>query len=134
MDQTPSPRQSSIANQLVWLYFKLDGRISRAAYFLAGLLLAVAQGFMLYRFSIVPEESGEGAFWATGFWMVGFLSIWCSFALGVKRVHDFGKPGMLALTLFVPVVLLVAFLIFCLWPGDSGPNAYGPRTNARATG
>jgi uncharacterized membrane protein YhaH (DUF805 family) len=125
---------SSFADQLVWLFFKLDGRISRATYLLAGLLLAVIQGFMLYRFTLVPEESGEGAIWALGFWAIGILSIWCGFALGVKRVHDFGKPGVLALALFVPVVLLIAFVVLCVWPGDPGPNAYGPRTNARRSG
>lgn len=129
MGQTPS---HDPAGQLAWLFFKFDGRISRAAYFLSGLLLAVAQGFMLYRFTLVPEESTEGAFWAVGFWFVGILSLWCGFALGVKRVHDFGKPGFLALTLFVPVVTLFAFVVFCLWPGDAGPNAYGPAPNSRA--
>ena len=129
MDQT---RSHSLSDQLVWLFFKFDGRVSRAAYFLAGLLMAVAQLFMLYRYGLVAEESGEGAIWAFGFWVVGFLSLWCGFALGVKRVHDFGKPGYFALTLFVPVVTLIAFIVFCLWPGDEGSNAYGPRTNARA--
>lgn len=131
MGQTPSHK---ISDQLIWLFFKFDGRISRAAYFLAGLLMAVVQLFMLYRYGLAAEESGEGTIWAFGFWTVGFLSIWCGFSLGVKRVHDFGKPGALALTLFVPVVTLIAFIIFCLWPGDSGANAYGPCTNARATG
>lgn len=131
LGQTPS---HNISEQLVWLFFRFDGRISRAAYFLSGLLMAVIQLFMLYRFSLVPEESSEGALWAFGFWVVGFLSIWCGFALGVKRVHDFGKPGALALTLFIPVATLIAFIVFCIWPGDTGANAYGPRTNARSSG
>lgn len=96
--------------------------------------MAVVQLFMLYRYGLVAEETGEGAIWAFGFWAVGFLSLWCGFALGVKRVHDFGKPGVLALTLFIPVVTLIAFIVFCLWPGDQASNAYGPRTNARSNG
>lgn len=131
MDQTPSP---SFADQLVWLFFRLDGRISRATFLLAGLLLAVMQGFMLYRFTLAPQESGESAMWAMGFWAIGIVSIWCSFALGVKRLHDFGKPGILAVSLFIPVIFFVAFIALCAWPGDGGPNAYGPRTNARRTG
>lgn len=122
MDKNPSP---SLADRLFWLFFRLDGRIGRWAFFLAFLLLAVLQGLMLYRFAIAPQDSGQSAFWATGFWAVGIVSMWCTFALGVKRVHDFGKPGILALSLFIPVVLLVAFLLLCLWPGDAGPNAYG---------
>lgn len=121
-------------DQLIWLFFKVDGRISRMTYLLAGLLLAIAPAFMLYRFTLTPEESSAGAFWALGFWAVFITCIWCSFALGAKRVHDFGKPGFLALTLFIPVVSWIAFIVFCAMPGDAGPNAYGPRTNARATG
>ena len=131
MGQTPSPKLSS---QLVWLFCKLDGRISRAAYFLAILLINVIALFMLYRFTLVPEESTQAAYWAFGFFAVGIFSVWSNFALGVKRVHDFGKHGALALTQFIPVVFFFAFIVFCVWPGDPGPNAYGPRTNGRASG
>ncbi len=128
MDQTPSPNPP---DQLIWLFFRFDGRISRAAYFLAGLLIAIIQLFLLYRHVLIVGESDQSTIWGTGFWTVNFLSLWWGFALGVKRVHDFGKPGTLALTLFIPIVNLIAFIIFCLWPGDGGSNTYGPRTNAR---
>lgn len=131
MDPTPSHNP---LEQFIWLFFRFNGRISRAAYFLAGLLMMIAQAFMLYRFTLVPEESGEGVAWAFGFWVIVFLSIWCGFPLAVKRVHDFGKPWMLALLHFVPAVTLVAFVVFCLWPGDQEANVYGPRTNARSNG
>lgn len=129
MDQTRSP---SLADQLVWLFFRLDGRIGRWGFFLAFLLLAVLQGLMLYRFAIAPQDSGQSVFWASGFWAVGILSMWCTFALGVKRLHDFGKPGILAFSLFIPFVLLVAFVLLCAWPGDPGPNVYGRAADERA--
>ncbi|MEZ5811780.1 MAG: DUF805 domain-containing protein [Rhizobiaceae bacterium] len=129
MDQTPSP---STGSQLAWLFLKLDGRISRAAYFLAGLLLAVIQAFILYRYGSLPEESAAVAVWASGFWIVFFISLWCGFVLGVKRVHDLNRHG--AFAVFCVLFPFPAFLVLSLWPGDSGPNDYGPRTNAPATG
>ena len=51
-------------------------------------------------------------------------------ALGVKRLHDFGKPGIFAVALFIPMVSILAFIVLCLYPGDAGANEYGDRTNA----
>ncbi|THF56321.1 DUF805 domain-containing protein [Ollibium composti] len=118
--------------QLSWLFFRTSGRVSRAAYFLGGLLVAIAQAFPLYRFTLVPEGTAESETWALLF-MVAFLgSLWSNVALAIKRLHDLGKPGMMAFVLFVPVVSIVAFLVLCLFPGDPRPNRYGSRTNAPA--
>ena len=117
---------------LTWLFFSISGRLSRAAYFLAGMLLAIAQAFPLYRFMLVPEDSSEAQMWASLFAVLFVASLWCNVALAVKRLHDFSKPGILALSLFVPIVSIAAFLLLCLFPGDRGPNAYGPRSDAPA--
>src|SRR5690606_6200797 len=100
--QRPSPPVSS--DQLLAPLFRLDGRIGRWTFFLAVMLLTVLQGLALYQFAIAPEDSGQSNFWASSFWVIGIFSMWCTFALGVKRLHDIGKPGILALTLFVPVL------------------------------
>ncbi|WP_353643367.1 DUF805 domain-containing protein [Mesorhizobium sp. WSM2239] len=125
MDRTRLPDR----DQLFWLFFRFSGRVSRAAYFLAGLLLAVVQVFLLYRFTLVPEESAQGQFWAFAFWAAVLISIWSNLALSVKRLHDLDKPGIIAVTLFIPVVSIIAFLVLCIFPGTSGPNRYGAATN-----
>lgn len=119
-------------DQLFWLFFKFSGRVSRAAYFLSGLLLAIIQAFLLYRFTLVPEESTAGQMWAVAFWIVVIVSVWSSVALGVKRLHDIGRPGILAAALFVPVISIVAFIALCLIPGETGANRYGERSNSPA--
>lgn len=119
-------------NKLVWLFFRFSGRVNRAAYFLAGLLLAVVQGFLLYRFMLVAEESSGGQGWAFAFWIMMILAIWSNIALSVKRLHDIDKPGLIALALFIPVISIIAFIALCLIPGNPGPNQYGQRTNAPA--
>jgi uncharacterized membrane protein YhaH (DUF805 family) len=119
-------------NPIVWLFFGISGRVSRLAYFLAGLFLAVVQAFLLYRFTLVPEDSTAGQFWAFMFWVAVVLSIWSNVALGIKRLHDMDKPGLFAVALFIPVVSILAFVILCLFPGTNGPNQYGQDTNRPA--
>ena len=119
-------------NPIVWLFFGISGRVSRLAYFLAGLFLAVVQAFLLYRFTLVPEDSTAGQFWAFMFWVAVVLSIWSNVALGIKRLHDMDKPGLFAVALFIPVVSILAFVILCLFPGTDGPNQYGQDTNRPA--
>ena len=119
-------------SQLVWLFFRTSGRLSRAAYFLGGLLVALVQAFPLYRFTLVAEGTPESQMWAAAFFVAFLASLWSNIVLAVKRLHDLGKPGPMALVLFVPVISIVAFLVLCLFPGQPGPNRYGARTNAPA--
>ena len=127
-DRTRLPDSSN----LTWLFFKISGRVSRAAYFLGGLLVAIIQAFPLYRFTLVPEGSAESNMWSFIFFIAFIASLWSNIALAVKRLHDLDKPGIAALILFVPVVSIIAFLVLCLFPGQPGPNRYGRRTNEPA--
>ena len=119
-------------DKLTWLFFRFSGRVSRAAYFLAGLLLAIVQAFLLYRFTLVEQESGAGQGWALAFWIMMIVSVWANVALSVKRLHDIGKTGLMAIALFIPLVSIVAFIALCLIPGNPGPNRYGKHPNAPA--
>lgn len=121
------------SKQLFWLFFSPSGRVSRAAYFLAGLLLAIAQALPLYRYMLVPEDSGEAQMWASIFGVMFFASLWSNLVLASKRLHDFGRSGLLSLLLFIPVVSIVVFLFLCFFPGDPGPNKYGLATNSPGT-
>ena len=117
-------------SQYAWLFFRFSGRVSRAAYFLAGLLIALIPAFFLYRFTLVPEGSPVAGAWALVFWITFLLYVWANFALSVKRLHDVGRPGILAVAIVIPVISIIAYVALCLFPGDRGPNQYGARTNA----
>lgn len=119
-------------NPIIWLFFGISGRVSRLAYLLAGLFLAVIQAFLLYRFTLVPEESAAGQFWAFLFWVAVVVSVWSNVALGIKRLHDMNRPGIFAVALFIPVLSVIAFVALCLFPGTAGPNQYGSETNRPA--
>lgn len=118
-------------SELIWLFFGFSGRVSRSVYFLAGLLLVVAQAFLLYQVMRHPEGSSAGNSWSAIFLIVFLVSLWSHIALSVKRLHDIGRPGMLAAALFIPVVSIIAFIILCVFPGDPGKNQYGEHTNTR---
>jgi len=128
--------------QLIWLFFRFSGRINRAAYLLAILFLIVVQAFLVYRLVLAeagrhPDQLGllleattqAGRFWAAVLWLSILVSVWAHLALSVKRLHDMGKPGILSVTLFIPVVSIIVFFIICVLPGNPGPNRYGQRAN-----
>ena len=118
--------------QMLWLFFSVSGRVARTPYILASLLLNMTTVYLVYRIYLVPEGSDESVFWGLIFIVVGVVCTWSVIALTVKRVHDFGKPGLLWLLLVVPVVSIIAFIVFCAHPGDDGPNQYGALTNSPA--
>lgn len=115
---------------MTWLFFGFSGRLARAPFFLAGLLMALAQLFCLYQFAQVPAESSTGQGWAIAFWIVFFVSLWSNVALAAKRFHDFDKPGIFSVSLFLPVISIIVFVVLCLYPGDAAANRYGATTNA----
>lgn len=114
----------------IWFFLRFNGRVNRTAFFLGGLFLGVLAMFPFYRFLLVPPESSEAQLWAGLFYLVILPSLWVQAALGVKRLHDMGKPGFAAVSLFVFPISLIAFVVLCVYPGDPGPNRYGRETNS----
>lgn len=111
-----------------WLFFKLSGRIGRAAYFLASTFVWLTQIFLLYRFAMAQEGTAAGEFFAMAFMASAFIGAWCNFALTAKRFHDLGRSAAFALIAFIVGYVLVIVLSFVR--GDTGPNRYGPATDA----
>ena len=116
----------------VWLFFGFSGRVSRAAYFMAGLLMMIVVVFIAYRMMLAQERGMSGSVWEMALTIVLFASLWAQAALGAKRMHDLGKPGVFAALLFVPFLNFITFVALCLIPGSPGPNQYGKVTNAPA--
>lgn len=115
---------------MFWLFFGFSGRISRAAYFLAGLMMMIVVVFIVYRLALAEESGSGGAFWETLLSLVMIVSLWAQAALGAKRLHDLDKHGLFAALLFVPLLNFIAFIALCVIPGTPGANQYGQATNA----
>ncbi|PZO79683.1 MAG: DUF805 domain-containing protein [Mesorhizobium amorphae] len=121
----PAPR-----SDLTWFFFRLKGRVNRQAFLLGGLLIGVVQAFPLYQYTRVMQDSAEAQGWAALTSAVLLVSLWPSVALGAKRLQDINKPAIGAISLLVPFINGIAFIVLCLVPGTKGPNAYGEQTNA----
>jgi uncharacterized membrane protein YhaH (DUF805 family) len=63
------------------------------------------------------------------FFIVGIPYLFVALPVIVKRLHDFGQSGFLAIVFLllclIPIVNLLAGLAMLLIPGTSGPNKYG---------
>lgn len=46
-------------------------------------------------------------------------------AVSVRRLHDIDKSGWWVLIAFVPVIGVIALLVFFVMPGTDGPNRFG---------
>jgi uncharacterized membrane protein YhaH (DUF805 family) len=114
------------------LLFSLDGRVSRAPYWLV--LLAVLfidsaafgaiGGFELFDGdTMAVERKGASRFWAL---LVVLLSLWLGLVVTVKRWHDRNKSGRWVLLNLVPVVGWLWTLVECgFLKGTTGPNRFG---------
>ncbi len=56
-----------------------------------------------------------------------------SLAVGVRRLHDTGKPTWYIVFAFIPILNLYLLYLFVL-EGDKGPNEFGPDPKAGENG
>lgn len=109
-----------------WLFFSPSGRLGRLPYFLGWLFWVATSGFVLTRMFANEDDSGALAFWTFILIAGGLVSTVSIIMMTIKRLHDMGYPGALALCLFIPVISPVIFIALCLWPSNAGANEYGP--------
>jgi len=49
-----------------------------------------------------------------------------SIALGVRRLHDIGKPGWWFLIILIPLIGIIVLIVFFVTDSQPGTNMYGP--------
>lgn len=110
------------------MYFSLQGRITRANYWFAGVFVLLMLGLVataLLRIAGLSSEKAEG--------VVNLLLAWPAIAVSVKRWHDRDRSGWWVLVNMVPVVGWLWGLIDngCL-RGSHGGNRFGEPFRAPA--
>lgn len=121
---TPRPGTRSLA----WLFLSFRGRVSREVYWLTfGYMVSVnaaivcqlvgPEGRLFFRFAEAVSP------------FVALGTIYVQLSVSVKRLHDIGYSGFLALASFIPFVNLLFTIWIGLPPGTAGPNAYGDATD-----
>lgn len=108
-----------------WLFFSPSGRISRRAFLLGWLFWVAVTGFVIAR--MMANEQHDAAFgaWTVALVAIGMMSVVSTIMITVKRLHDIGFPGALAICMLIPVLSPFLFLALCLWPGYSVENNNG---------
>jgi uncharacterized membrane protein YhaH (DUF805 family) len=107
-----------------WLLFGLVGRISRRIYWLCYLLVVCLQSVILSQIIGGAEASFHDLAASFGP-AVLIATLYLTFAISVKRLHDVGYGGFLALALLIPFVNIAFSIWIGLLPGMAGPNRFG---------
>lgn len=131
MADQKSPGQSTQTYNVLWALLKFNGRMNREEYWWAN---AVLLGISLVAFRVLfagsVELSSDGEFLlpeslSALFFLIMLASLYVTFAISVKRLHDLGMPGIVACVFLFPAIGLVAFLLLGLVKGKNEPNKYG---------
>lgn len=123
-----------VKRNMFWMFFSFYGRASRREYWLAQLsLLAV---FILvivildsYGSFDTPNGASDIAVW-TLFVMVQ-VTWFFGICVAVKRVHDLGWLGGMAVLMFIPILGGLYWIYIGFKKGDPGKNKYGPSPLSR---
>ena len=114
------------APTLTWLFFSMKGRIARQSYALAMLFLIIPQFYILFKISQSDEETGIFAFWGLMLLIVGFVTLWSTIALTIKRLHDLGITGWLSVLTLVPTISWIFVIGLMFIPSKPVDNEHGP--------
>ncbi len=108
-------------------YANFNGRAGRQEFwmfmlfsfliYIAFMILSVVLGFISEKLVFIPSI----------LMMVFALGILVpSIAVGVRRMHDTGRSGWWVLTVLIPFVGGIVYLILCVLPSQPEENIYGP--------
>ena len=111
-------------------YATFSGRASRSEYWWGYLGLSVTS-IVLQIFWMVGTiallDFGQIAALPSLIALVGALGLLIpSITVTVRRLHDTGKSGWMALLIFVPCIGIILWLVWMIEDGQAHDNAYGP--------
>ncbi|MGI9351206.1 MAG: DUF805 domain-containing protein, partial [Rhizobiaceae bacterium] len=117
---------NSAAPTLPWLFFSLRGRIARKSYLFSVFFLLLPQLIVILQLVRQEDDSGGLAFWFLVLVGVILCTLWSLAALAVKRLHDLGVTGWLALLILFPTINWIFLLALAVLPTVQETNEHGP--------
>lgn len=133
----------------IWLFLKAKGRLTRWPYFLATMLIYTLSSLVVHRYMVANISALPAEMLASGsmnelmqeiltktpgltglIQTVLLVTLWPLAALTAKRAWDIGAPFWAGIALVFIGIWMPVFIVLSLFPGTSGPNAYGAVRNA----
>lgn len=111
---------------VAWVLFGLKGRIARQSFILGQLFMISLFAIVIARIVAVEGQEGSTVFWGLAFLALGVVSVISTIAMTVKRLHDLGYPGILAVCILIPTVNFIMLILLMVLPSSPESNAYGP--------
>ena len=114
-------------------YADFTGRARRLEYWLFYLLNMLIQG-ALYILAPIFAASGSAEMAVVCYILLilwGLAIFIPALAVAVRRLHDSGRSGVFVLTILIPCVGGLIFLIIMCLDSQPGPNMYGPNPKER---
>jgi uncharacterized membrane protein YhaH (DUF805 family) len=114
-------------------YVDFNGRARRTEYWMFALFNVIAL------IPLIVLDNLLGLAFVTGsYGPLGLIYILATFlpnlAVGVRRLHDTGRPGLWMLLMLIPLVGPIVLLVFFAMEGQRGPNGFGPDPKEPAGG
>ena len=91
------------------------GRMNRRTFFIHCIVLSI-----ITLFAIASKTNNPSVYW-----LLTIVSDLYLLVISVKRLHDIGRKGFLAVLAFVPIVNEILALFLYFKKGDAGDNFYG---------
>lgn len=110
-------------------FFAVDGRIGRIRYLAYHWLTVLAFSLLMGLFGAFATQKLGNRDSVLPLVLLGLLYI-PMLAAGVifakRRFNDLNQSGWWSITLFVPIINLIAGIYLTFWPGTDGGNEFGP--------
>lgn len=105
-------------------YFDFKGRARRKEYWMFTLFnfIFVAIIEIIEIMIMLSTNSYNGSFLLLLYYL---LTIIPSFAVGIRRLHDVGKSGWMALVGFIPIVGVIWLIVLFCMDSQPGSNQWG---------
>lgn len=133
-EPTPNNRRKTDPTyNLLWALLQFKGRMNREEYWWAnGALFGVTllMFYAIFGSHIAISETNEILLpdhMMSQFFLIMLASIYVTLAISVKRLHDIGAPGFVAVVFVFPFIGVIAFVLLGLFKGQQKDNKYGPQ-------
>lgn len=108
-----------------WLLFGTSGRASRRTYLLTFAFWLFVTAIPAAMATRVADGSPAQAIVGLGLVATFVVACISLMVVVVKRLHDIGLPGPVALAMLVPPITFVGLAALALLPSKAGPNRFG---------